>query len=68
MSDRPQVKITISGIGKTSIDAQGYVGNACDVATKPFEDAIAGSDGIRVNKQEYQQTEIDVEQEVTQNW
>lgn len=35
--------VTISPVGKTKIEAEGFVGGACLKATKPIQDALSSS-------------------------
>ena len=50
-----QVTITVDAVGGVKIDAEGFVGNTCDDATKVFAQAFAGEQTDRQEKPEYYQ-------------
>lgn len=66
-----RIKVTISPLGKPTIEAIGFNGVGCAAATKSIEDALAsdGGDISRTFKPEWSmdQTEGNAEQE-QQSW
>lgn len=47
-----KIKITISADGEVVMDAQGFKGDACKAATKPYEQAFAGAEVQSRDKRE----------------
>lgn len=43
MSEHRRVVVAVSPLGTVKIDAQGFVGNSCENATKAFEEVFAGN-------------------------
>lgn len=41
-----RIKIEIDPLGNPKIEAEGFVGNACEQATAPIEKALAGGEGF----------------------
>lgn len=54
-----QVTIKFDAVGNTQIEADGFVGNTCEDATKVFEDAFGGVEQGREQKPEYHQPVTD---------
>lgn len=52
-----QIKITVSPIGDTKIDAEGFVGESCESATKALEIALAGGNTKKDHKPEFYESE-----------
>lgn len=63
------IKITVSPLGKPSVEAVGFNGVGCTEATANIEKALAGSNEptTRVMKPEYYETE-EVEQTQGMKW
>ena len=52
------ISIKIDPLGKPTIEASGFTGEACLSATKPLEDALSGGVPVeRVEKAELYETE-----------
>lgn len=49
------ISITIDPLGNPKIEASGFTGGACKLATKPLEDIFAGGASNTVNKPEMMQ-------------
>ncbi len=47
-----RITVVIDEVGRPTIEAHGYTGNACKSATKPIEDAFDGADCDTVDKPE----------------
>lgn len=50
-----QVTIKVDVFGNTKVDAEGFVGNTCATATKPFLTALQGKTAAEELKPEYHQ-------------
>ena len=42
MTGKPQIKVLIGTDGQVNIDAEGFVGSACETATAYLEEALGG--------------------------
>ena len=57
MSER-KVIVTIDALGRPKIEADGFAGASCEVATKPIEEALAGGNPLqREYKPEWEQSQ-----------
>lgn len=57
MSER-KVIVKIDALGRPSVEADGFTGTSCEVATKPIEDALAGGNPLnREYKPEWEQSQ-----------
>lgn len=58
-----KITITVSPVGKVSIDTEGFVGQSCQTATAGLEKALAGGNGEidRVLKPEWAENNHETE-------
>lgn len=63
-----QIKIVIDQLGNPTIEASGFAGRSCEVATAPLDAVFAGGDKNVTKKPEYFQQGSGVEQHITQKW
>ena len=59
--------MTISPLGDAKIEAQGFVGSACSLATMPIERALSNDTGQAVAKPEMYSENTD-QSKLTQGW
>ena len=59
-----RIEIVISSDGSVSIEAHGYVGAACEEATRAMERVLGMTKSVRESKPERYQQEVSGEQEV----
>lgn len=53
-----KLKVKIDAMGIPTIEAEGFFGDACEIATKPIEDALSAGKGVeRDYKPEFGLTE-----------
>ena len=63
-----RIKISIDGLGRPTIAAEGFTGTACSDATAGIEAALGdGKTAVKVLKPEYYEEEIQ-EQKIVQSW
>ena len=56
--EQKRIRVTISPLGVSTIEAEGFTGQACAEVTKKIEQALAGSGGFeREFKDEWYQEE-----------
>ena len=59
-----KIIVTIDPAGSPTIEAEGFVGNSCQAATKSIEDAFKGGDFDVEFKPEFNQIDTEEEQEI----
>ena len=60
MSENPKLRITVGPTGRTKIDAEGFVGEGCLIATKRLEEVLVSGDVVRTEKPEMHESPNEV--------
>ena len=47
----PKIIVTVDRTGNAKVEAEGYVGNACDIATRSYELVLTGG-GSKTDRQD----------------
>lgn len=69
MEQERKIKVKIDAMGNATIEAEGFMGDSCEIATKPIEEALSGGKGIeRDYKPEFGLTEEEGVEQHQQGW
>ncbi len=64
-----KIKVTITALGKPTVEAIGFNGVGCEAATKGIEGALSGEGGAtREYKPEWTATDTEEKETVKQSW
>lgn len=67
-SNQRRVAIKIDPLGRTTVEAQGFMGVGCEAATAPLEKALSGGNGVDVREFKPERYQEDQTAQVRENW